>query len=114
MCDRGFTLVEMVVAVTLLAVGVLALAASSVPLGRLVRRGWAEAASAVAAGTAIEAARASRCGGSGGAAATGHGLVLSWTLAGSGSLREMTVVVTSPWGPGMHSDTFVAAVPCLR
>jgi len=109
---RGFTLVELVVAVTLLAVGVLAVAASAVPLAMLARRGWAEASAATAARAAIEAARSAGCGASAAGMASSPGLKLSWIVTGSGALREMTVVTTYPWGPGAHSDTFVAAIPC--
>ena len=112
MSERGFTLVELIVAVTLLAVGVLALAASAVPLAMLARRGWAQAAATGAAQSVIEVARGSGCGASAEGMASGRGLRLSWTVVGSGTLREMTVVATYPWGPGTHSETFVAALPC--
>jgi len=112
MDTRGFTLIELMVAVTVLAVGVLAVAASAAPLARLVRRGGIRAAAAEAAGAAIETARAAGCEAGAGGAYGGHGLRLSWSLAGSGALREMTVVATYPWGSGAHSDTFVAAVAC--
>jgi len=108
----GFALIELIVAITLLAAGVLALAGSAVSLGVLARRGWAQAASAAAAGAAIEAARAAGCGASATGVASARGLRLSWIVAGSGALREMTVVTAYPWGPGLRSDTFVAALRC--
>ncbi|MGA2382207.1 MAG: prepilin-type N-terminal cleavage/methylation domain-containing protein [Gemmatimonadales bacterium] len=110
---RGFTLVELVLAVTLLAVGVLAVAASAVPLARLVRRGGAQAVSAAAAGGVIETLRAAGCGGlAAGDVPGGRGLRIAWSLAEGGGLREMRVVATYPWGPGAHSDTYEAAVAC--
>jgi len=110
---RGFTLIEVVVAVTVLAVGVLALAASAVPLGRLVLRGDAQVAAAAAASAEIEAVRAAGCAApaSGGVPA-GHGLRVSWILAGSGGLRDLTVVATYAGGPGAHSDTYETSVAC--
>ncbi len=49
------------------------------------------------------------CGAAAGIAA-GHGLRLAWWEAGGGALRELTVVATYPWGPGVRSDTFVTLV----
>jgi prepilin-type N-terminal cleavage/methylation domain-containing protein len=112
---RGFTLIELVVAVTLLAVGVLAVVASAVPLGRLVRQGDAQAASAAAAGAVIEAVRAAGCAApASDVASAGHGLRISRTVAGSGALQELTVVATYPWGPGARSDTFRTAIACAH
>jgi len=110
---RGFTLIELVVAVTVLAVGVLAVAASAVPLGRLVLRGEAQVGSAAVAGAEIERVRAAGCSAPPtGAASPGHGLRISWTLAGSGGVRDLTVVATYAWGPGAHSDTYQTTVAC--
>ncbi|HVO35511.1 MAG TPA: type II secretion system protein [Gemmatimonadales bacterium] len=110
---RGFTLLELVVAVTMLAVGVLAVAASAVPLGQLVRRGDAQVVSAAVAGAEIEAVRATGCSApASGVASAGHGLRISRTVAGRGALQEMTVVATYPWGPGARSDTFRTAFAC--
>ena len=105
---------ELVLAVTVLAVGVLAVAASAAPLGRLIRRGEARAAAAAAAGAEIERLRAAGCAAAPSGATVGAGgLRIAWAVAG-GDLREITVVATYPWGPGVHSDTFRASVACPR
>ncbi len=104
-------MIELILAVTLLAVGVLAVAATTVPLGRLIRRGDAQAASAAAAGAVIETLRAGGCATAAGSAA-GHGLRIAWSATGSGALHELTVVATYPWGPGIRSDTFATTVGC--
>jgi prepilin-type N-terminal cleavage/methylation domain-containing protein len=110
---RGFTLIELVVAVTILAVGVLAVAASAVPLARLVRRGGVQAASAAEAGGRIESLRAAGCAmPATGVASAGQGLRITWTVSGGGALQELTVVAAYPWGPGARSDTFRTAVAC--
>ena len=112
---RGFTLVELVLAVTLLAAGVLAVAASAVPLGRLVRRGDARVAAAAAAGAEIEAVRPAGCSApASGVASAGQGLRITWTVTGGGALQELTVVAAYPWGPLARSDTFRTAVACAR
>ncbi len=111
---RGFTLIELVVAVMLLAVGVLAVAASAAPLARLLRRGSARAVAAEAAGARIEMFRAEGCGGEATGVASGGGARVAWSAAPGGGLEAVTVVATYPWGPGLHSDTYEALVACAR
>lgn len=112
---RGFTLVESVVAVVVLAVGVLAVVASTVPLARLVRRGGAQAASAAAAGAEIESLRAAGCAApAAGAATSGGHYRLNWFVAPGGRLRSVTVMTTYAWGPGAHSDVYETAIACPR
>lgn len=112
---RGFTLIELVVAVTVLAVGVLAVTASAVPLARLVRRGGMQTASAAVAGAEIEVLRAAGCAGpAAGTVASGGGFRLTWSVRAGGRLRDVTVVATYPWGPGSHRDIYETAVACPR
>jgi len=114
MRTEGFSLLELVIAVGVLSVGALAVAASVEPLGRLVRRGAAQVESAAAAGAEIESLRAAGCATpASGVTAAAHALRVDWTVAGAGA-REVTLVVTYPWGPGVSSDTFHAAAPCAR
>ncbi len=111
---RGFTLIELVLAVTTLAVGVLAVAATALPVTRLIRRGDAQAAAAAAAAGRIETLRAQGCG----AAGSGEVVVagryhLRWTVASSGPLRAVRVVATYPWaGGGTRSDSYETALAC--
>jgi prepilin-type N-terminal cleavage/methylation domain-containing protein len=112
---RGFTLIELVVAVTVLAVGVLAVAANAVPLARLVRRGGVQTGSAAAAGAEIESLRAAGCAAPAtGTVTSGGGYRLRWSVAPAGRLREVTVVTTYPWGSGARSDVYETAVACPR
>jgi len=95
---RGFTLVELVLAVTLLAAGVLAVAASAVPLGRLVRRGDARVAAAAAAGAEIEAVRAAGCSApASGVASAGQGLRMHHDHGGQVSVLKGPTSVN--WDP---------------
>jgi prepilin-type N-terminal cleavage/methylation domain-containing protein len=111
---RGYTLVELIVAVTVLVVGVLAVAGTAAPVARLVRWGGAQSASAAAASSAIEALRA------GGCAALVDGTAIHfgsyqvrWTVASSGPAREVRVLVSYPWGPLPHHDVYETSVACL-
>jgi prepilin-type N-terminal cleavage/methylation domain-containing protein len=113
MAARGYTLVEVIVAVTVLAVGVLGAAASAVPVARLVRWGGALSSSAAAAGSQLETLRARACPElSDGAEDVAGGLRVRWTVAGSGRRREVTVTVAFPTGEGFRSETFGALMAC--
>jgi len=112
--SRGITLIELVVAVSVLAVGALAAAASAVPLARLVVRGGAQARAAGSAGAAIEALRAAGCGAVADGSASLGGVGLTWRLAQVGRLRMVTITTTYAWGPGMHRDVYEASVACAR
>jgi prepilin-type N-terminal cleavage/methylation domain-containing protein len=109
---RGVTLIELLLAITVLAVGALAVAATAAPLARLVRWGGAQSASAAAAGAVIEKLRAAGCAALAPGAATRGGLSLGWQAAPGGRLRAVTVAATYPWGAGSHRDVYETAVAC--
>jgi prepilin-type N-terminal cleavage/methylation domain-containing protein len=111
---RGFTLLELVVATTVLAVGVLAVASTALPVTRLIRWGGAQSAAAEAAAGRIETLRAGGCA----ALAAGDTLIagryrLRWVVDAAGALRRVNVVATYPWADRFHSDTFETSVACV-
>ena len=102
-------------AVTVLAVGVLAAAASAVPVARLIRWGGAASAAAAVAGAKVEEMRATGCTAlADGAATLAGGYRLSWTVSRSGPLREVTVTVAFPTGTGSRSETYEALLACQQ
>ena len=113
MAGRGYTLIEVAVAATVLAIGVLAAAASAVPVSRLIREGGAVSAAAAVAAARIETMRAAGCARlAAGAADVAGGYRLTWTVAPSGSLRAVTVVVRHPAGGATRSDVFGTLLRC--
>jgi prepilin-type N-terminal cleavage/methylation domain-containing protein len=113
MAPRGYSLAEVTVAVTILAVGVLAAAASAVPVARLVRWGGVVSASAAIAGAQLEAMRAAGCGTlEDGTAPSSAGYRVSWTVVARGALREVTVSVGFPTGSGSRSESYEALIAC--
>jgi prepilin-type N-terminal cleavage/methylation domain-containing protein len=118
----GFTLVEVLVSVVILAIGSLMLASGSLFVTReLVRtrgqtaaQAMAQAKSdelrALAASTNPACASASFIGGS--AAAT-NGVTMSWSITGSGSQRTVAVISSYKLGRNKtHTDTLTSFVPC--
>jgi Tfp pilus assembly protein PilV len=105
--------VEVIVAVTVLAVGVLGAAASAVPVAHLIRWGGAVSSSATLAGSQVEAMRAAGCAAlADGAATVAGGYRLNWTVSHSGTLRAVSVTVAISTGTGSRSETYGALLAC--
>jgi len=109
---RGFTLVELVVAVLVLSVGVLALSGTAAAVTRMMGWGQRFGASALAAQARLEALRAGGCAALGGGLdSTGH-YQLRWRVTAAGSLRTVVVTVEYPDGRGLRSDLYEAVAWC--
>lgn len=120
--DRGgFTLVEVLVAVVMLGVGVMAMASSAAMSTRMIGRGKMETRAAQAAGRRLETLRLAaysttpRCtAGSfaNGGPVTTDGVTENWLVAGAGSSRTITITVTHGTVRGAHTDTLRSIVEC--
>jgi prepilin-type N-terminal cleavage/methylation domain-containing protein len=112
--DRGgFTLLEVVLATALLAVGVLALASTARPVARLVDGGGAQSQVAAAAAARLEVLRATGCGDlrDGDTVVAGR-YRLHWTVGADGPLRPVTVFATYPWAGADRLERFDTSVAC--
>ncbi|HEX2248778.1 MAG TPA: prepilin-type N-terminal cleavage/methylation domain-containing protein [Gemmatimonadales bacterium] len=117
----GFTLVEVMVALIVLTVGILALTGTSSLVTRMIGRGKVETQAALAASRRLELLRLAagatnpRClsadFASGGPVTMGR-LEESWTVAPSGSPRRVRVTVTYLTIRGSRSAVLESAVPC--
>lgn len=117
----GFTLVEVLMAVVVLGVGVVALAGSSATVTRMIGRGRHETVAGQVATRRIEALRAAalsttpRC--TAGAFASGGPTVTdrvteTWVVPVAGSLRTVTVTVTHALARGTHTDVLTTWIEC--
>jgi prepilin-type N-terminal cleavage/methylation domain-containing protein len=98
----GFTLIEVLIAVVLLGIGIIALAGGSSSVTRMIGRGKVETRAAQAASRRMEtlrlaAAAPPRCTdpkfASGGPVLTG-GMTESWQVPATGKVRQITVTVS--------------------
>jgi prepilin-type N-terminal cleavage/methylation domain-containing protein len=98
----GFTLIEVLIAVVLLGIGIIALAGGSSSVTRMIGRGKVETRAAQAASRRMEtlrlaAAAPPRCTdpkfASGGPVLTG-GMTESWQVPATGKVRQITVMVS--------------------
>ena len=119
--SRGLTLVEVLVALVILGVGILALTGSSSLITRMIGRGKAETHAAMAASQRMEklrlAARAgpSRCTSSefaSGGPVIEDGLTQSWTVSPGGSVRQVRVTVTYLTVRGIRSAVLETTIAC--
>jgi prepilin-type N-terminal cleavage/methylation domain-containing protein len=121
-CGRaGFTVVEVLVAVIVLSVGLLALAGSAALTSRMVGTGRQVTRVGLAAASRVERLRqiafstAAPCGAAAwrSGSAGGNGLSESWNiLDGAGPVRRVMIVLRSQRPGGTTSDTVFTAVPC--
>jgi len=113
MPSRGFTLLECLIAVTVLAVGILALVSTAAPVARLVRWGGAESVAAAAATAQMEALRAGGCDApAAGEFVRGGRYRLEWTVETQGALRRIAVSATYPRGTSAQRDVFETVIAC--
>jgi prepilin-type N-terminal cleavage/methylation domain-containing protein len=117
----GFTLAEVVVAVVVLSVGLLALAGSTAMAGRMVGLGRQATRVGIAAAARVERLRqaalatAPACSGPDwrSDSAGGSGLSESWSVLDvAGPVRRVMVVLRSQRPSGARSDTILTAMLC--
>lgn len=117
----GFTLVEVLVAVTVLTVGAVALAGSAATVTRMIGRGKADTRAAQLATRRVEALRLTaysttpRCTAlaNGGPVDTAN-VSLSWTVAvsPSGTGRDLTVNATYNTAQGTRTEVLTTYIEC--
>ncbi|MBA3521394.1 MAG: type II secretion system protein [Gemmatimonadales bacterium] len=120
--DRsGFTLVEVLVAVTVLGIGVSALVSSSAMVTRMIGRGKTVTQAAQIATQRIELLRAAgysttpRC--TAGAFASGgpvttSGITQSWVVDAAGGVRNIAVSVSYATPRGMRTSVLNTRIEC--
>jgi prepilin-type N-terminal cleavage/methylation domain-containing protein len=116
---RGFTLAEVLVAILILSVGLLAIAASSGTVYRLLGYGKRSTEAASLAASRLEWLRreanltSPRCTGLvGGTDTVPGGVIEQWTVTGSGASRSVVLVVTTPTGRGTTDDSIFTLLDC--
>ena len=119
--NGGLTLVEVLIALIVLGIGILALSGSSSMITRMIGRGKSETHAAMAASRRVEllrqAARSStpRCTAaeftSGGPVIEG-GLTQSWTVTPTGPVRRVRVTVTYLTVRGLRTAVLETAIAC--
>lgn len=120
---RGFTVVEVLVALIVFAVGILGLAAETASLTRALARTQRATIASAAAAARLERLRITACGTrqDGAEPVLHHSAPLArleWTWGFAGDSPPRVRLVTVPAGPSAHPlvrpDTLTAVFPCRR
>ena len=110
---QGYTLVELIVAMLLFAIGGLAIAGTSVLIGRALNVDVVRERAARAAGRQIEIIAAS-CREATSGERTEPQIESAWTVSRSdGDRVDVTETVSYPTTRGRRTDSYHAVVPCL-
>jgi prepilin-type N-terminal cleavage/methylation domain-containing protein len=117
----GFTLVEVLVAIVVLGIGIVALVGSSAMVTRMIGRGKVETRAAQAASRRVEILRLAaysttpRCTAGGfanGGPVTTNGITETWTVPGAGKVRSVQVNVTYRTVRGTKTASLLTRIEC--
>jgi len=114
---RGVTMVELMVALMIVSIGLLALASGATLLTRLMGGGAVQTRAAMSANSRMEALRAIPCGSVTSGADTVRGIVSRWTTQSvmfASARRGMSInlVVQYPTSRGVRTQDYRTIFPC--
>jgi len=116
---RGFTIVEVLIAIIMLSIGVLALASSAGGITRMMSNGQRKTRSYALATSVIEDIRRtakSSCASLSSPGSSGqYGISAAWTVSNAGSTNtthQVSVTTSYRVGPFTKGDTLVANLYC--
>ena len=111
---NGVTILEVLVAMLVLTVGILAMATTAALVTRMIGQGQRFSEVGAVASQRIEILRSQSCGALSNGSATEGAYVLSWTVdsVAGGKARSVQVIVVSPTVRGTRADTFATTIPC--
>jgi len=110
----AFTLVELLVAIVIFTIGLLALAATSGLVAAHVGDGGRLTAAAHAARTALDSLGAQGCNALVSGSAARDGIAVDWVVSRDSSAAEVALTVGSILRRGSRRDTYRLVVPCVR
>lgn len=116
--ERGFTIIEVLIAVLILTVGLLGLASTAAVVSRMVAQGDRFTEASNLASRQFETFRSqwtgTDCAGAADGSSSASGFTVQWRVVSiaNGRARDVTVVVTSPTGRGNRTDTFSQTIVC--
>jgi len=111
--ERGFSLVEVVVAILILTVGVLGLAASAGTITRLTAEGGRTGGAAAVAETRFEVLRGTPCASLASGSATSGKFTETWRVTSVTTLlKTVTVTVSYPSGRTTRTASYTSQISC--
>jgi prepilin-type N-terminal cleavage/methylation domain-containing protein len=114
LAQRGFTIVEVLVAVMLLSVGLLALVGSAAVATRMISQGRRYTEASAEANQRLEILRSQTCAAMSDGSATQGRFTVAWTVTtdATGRARQVALQVVSPTATGTRRDLFQTVILC--
>ena len=111
---RGFTIIEVVVAILVLTTGLLALAGTAATVTRMITQGQLYSEASAMATERIEILRGVSCDNMASGSSTQGRFTVTWRVQSVvvGRAREVTVLVNAPTTSGTRVDTFATTIAC--
>jgi len=116
--ERGFTIIEVLIAVLILSVGLLGLVSSGAMVTRMIGEGNRLTEASTVANRRFEIFRsqwgANACAGAANGSTTSQGFTVAWTVTSiaGGKARQVQLTVTGPTARGTRTDTFYRTILC--
>jgi prepilin-type N-terminal cleavage/methylation domain-containing protein len=115
---RGFTLIEIVIAIVILSVGVLGMAGTAGLVSRMIGQGKRNTQAGAVTMQRMELLRQSalsttpHCTALAGGTSTANAMTETWTVTGAGASRRVQIIVTYRTTRGTRADTVKTVVLC--
>lgn len=116
--ERGFTIIEVMIAVMILTVGLLALVSSAALVTRMINQGSWYSEASTRASRQFETFRSqwtgNSCMGAADGSSSAGGFTLTWrvTSTAGGRARDVQLTVQSPTARGTRTDIFYNTILC--
>jgi prepilin-type N-terminal cleavage/methylation domain-containing protein len=116
---RGFTIIEILIAVVILSIGVMGMVGAAGLASRMIGQGKRNTQAAIVAQQRMEIIREQalstnpRCTALANGTATTTGVTENWRITGAGRSRRVRIIVTYPTNRGTAVDTVHSVVGCL-
>lgn len=108
----GFTIVELLVAIVILTIGLIALAGTAGIVASHVGDGGRLTSAAHAARSVIDSLATRPCGSLTSGTAARGGIVVGWTVTVDSTAAMVELRVGSPLRRGRRQDSYEAVIPC--
>jgi type IV pilus modification protein PilV len=110
--ERGFTIVELLVAVMILSIGLLSMAGTSAVMMEMLAASQTRTLAASVAQSRFERIRATACASRASGSAVTRGTSESWTINHLARADEVTVTITFQANHRVRSTSFESYLPC--